>query len=402
MDWQIRETGQEKMNRETSIYSSDTLVVTDRARRRRLVIIAAAVVALVVVAAAVMFGRGSSAPEQPAAGGAGQIPTVTVIVPGRTEVGRVISASGPLAAKRDQPIGIAGSGGRVVRVLVDAGSWVRAGQVLAVVDRSVQSQQVSQLAAQVEAARANAALAQSNYERAVALVDRGFVSKAEIDSKKATRDAANAQVRVAQAQLNSMRAEVGRLNVVAPASGLILERNVEVGQVVGAGSTALFRLAEGGQMEMRAQVSQQDLAFMHVGMPATVTPVGSTQGVAGTVWQVAPVIDPQSRLGDVRIAIPYSATIRPGGFAEVRISSGTTDAPLLPQSAVLSDDKGNYVYIVNAKNEVERRSIKIGTVDDNGVTIAAGLSGNEPVVMSAGPFLNPGQKVNPRRQAAAR
>ena len=99
---------------------------------------------------------------------------------------------------------------------------VRAGQVLAVVDRSVQSQQVAQLAAQVEAARANAALAQSNYERAVALVDRGFVSKAEIDSKKATRDAANAQVRVAQAQLNSMRAEVGRLNVVAPASGLIL------------------------------------------------------------------------------------------------------------------------------------------------------------------------------------
>jgi RND family efflux transporter MFP subunit len=402
MDWQIRETGQGKMNRETSIYSSDTLVVTDRARRRRLVIIAAAVVALLVVVAAVMLGRGSSAPEQQAAGGAGQIPTVTVIVPGRSEVGRVISASGPLAAKRDQPIGIAGSGGRVVRVLADAGSWVRAGQVLAVVDRSVQSQQVAQLAAQVEAARANAALAQSNYERAVALVDRGFVSKAEIDAKKATRDAANAQVRVAQAQLNSMRAEVGRLNVVAPSSGLILERNVEVGQVVGAGSTGLFRMAEGGQMEMRAQVSQQDLAFVHVGMPATVTPVGSTQSVAGSVWQVSPVIDPQSRLGDVRIAIPYSAAIRPGGFAEVRITSGTTSAPLLPQSSVLSDDKGNYVYVINAKNEVERRSIKIGTVDDNGVTIAAGLSGNEPVVLSAGPFLNPGQKVNPKRQAAAR
>ena len=67
---------------------------------------------------------------------------------------------------------------------------------------------------------------------------------------------------------------------------------------------------------------------------------------------------------------------------------------------MLSDDKGNYVYIVNAKNEVERRNIKIGTVDDNGVTIVDGLSGNEAVVLSAGPFLNPGQKVNPRRQAA--
>jgi hypothetical protein len=73
---------------------------------------------------------------------------------------------------------------------------------------------------------------------------------------------------------------------------------------------------------------------------------------------------------------------------------------MLPQSAVLSDDNGNYVYIINGKNEVERRNIKIGTVDNRGVTIAEGLSGRESVVLSAGPFLNPGQKVNPRRQAA--
>jgi multidrug efflux pump subunit AcrA (membrane-fusion protein) len=162
----------------------------------------------------------------------------------------------------------------------------------------------------------------------------------------------------------------------------------------------LFRLAEGGQMEMQAQLSQQDLAFIHAGMPASVTPVGSDRSFAGTVWQVAPVIDPQSRLGAVRIAVPYDPALRPGGFAESKITAGTTTAPMLPQSAVLSDDRGNYTYIVNGKNEIERRDIKIGTVGENGVTIAAGLSGNEAVVLSAGPFLNPGQKVNPRRQAA--
>ena len=183
-------------------------------------------------------------------------------------------------------------------------------------------------------------------------------------------------------------------------AGLVLARNVELGQIVSPGSGALFRLAEGGDMEMKAQLAQQDLTYVHVGMPAQVTPVGSDTSIAGTVWQVAPVIDPQSRLGQVRISVPYSAAIRPGGYAEAKISSGTTSAPLLPQSAVLSDDKGNYVYIVNGKNEVERRDIKIGTVDDNGVTIASGLAGNEPVVLSAGPFLNPGQKVNPKREAA--
>ena len=323
-----------------------------------------------------------------------------MVGPGRSQVGRVVTASGPLGARRDQPVGIAGQGGRVVRVLVDAGSWVHSGQVLAVVDRSVQTQQAAQLAAQIEAARADAALAQSNYERALALKDRGFVSKAEIDSKKASRDAAYAQVRVAQAQLGATRAQIGQLNVTAPTAGLVLSRSVELGQIVSPGSGALFRLAEGGQMEMRAQMAQQDLSFVHVGMPAQVTPVGSDRSYAGNVWQVAPIIDAQSRLGEVKIAVAYNPSLRPGGYAEAKITAGTTSAPLLPQSAVLSDDQGNYVYVVNGKNEIERRNVKIGNVSDSGVTIAEGLSGNEAVVQSAGPFLNPGQKVNPRREAA--
>lgn len=392
------------MNRETSFHSSDTLVVVDSSRRRRRMVIigAIAALALLVIGLAVLTGRSANKNAPGVNGGtsAGQIPTVTVVVPGRSEVGRVITASGPLAAKRDQPIGIAGQGGRVVRVLVDAGQWVGAGQVLAVVDRSVQTEQAAQLAAQIEAAKAQAALAQSDYDRAIALESRGFISKAEIDSKKAARDAAYAQVRVAQAQLGATRAQMSQLNVVAPTAGLILARSVEVGQIVSPGSGALFRLAEGGQMEMQAQLAQQDVAAVHVGMPAQVTPVGSDRSFVGTVWQVAPVIDPQSRLGQVLIAIPYAPAIKPGGYAEARITAGETAAPMLPQSAVLSDENGNYVYIVNARNEIQRRNINIGNVSDTGVTIAEGLSGNEPVVLSAGPFLNPGQKVNPRREAA--
>ena len=390
------------MNRETSAFrSSDTLVVVDRARRRRVAIIAGGLILIVGLVAFFMLRGGKE--EAGAAGQAaqgGQVPTVTVVVPGRSDVARTVTASGPLAAKRDQPIGIPGSGGKVTRVLVDAGAWVRQGQVLATVDRQVQSQQAAQLAAQVSAAQANAALAQNNYERAVSLQGRGFVSKAEIDAKKAARDAANAQVRVNQAQLNATRAEIGRLDIRAPASGLILERNIEVGQIVGPGNTALFRIAEGGQMEMRARMSQQDLAFVKAGMTASVTPVGSDRAYAGQIWQVAPTIDPQSRQGEVRILIPYDPAIRPGGFAEARIGAGATAAPLLPQSAVLSDDNGNYVYVINSKNEVERRNVKIGNVDGTGVSIAEGLSGQEAVVLSAGPFLNPGQKVNPKRQAA--
>ena len=114
------------------------------------------------------------------------------------------------------------------------------------------------------------------------------MSKADLDRKKAARDAAFARIRVAEANLNSMRAQIGRLDIRAPKSGLILARNIEVGQVVSAGSGALFRLAESGEMEMRAQMSQQDLAFIHVGMPVSVTPTGNDRSFAGRVWQVAP------------------------------------------------------------------------------------------------------------------
>jgi HlyD family secretion protein len=390
------------MNRETRLHSSDELIVVDRSKRRRNIIIAAVAGIAIILIAAMLLMRGGDKPAagQAAAEGAGQVPTVTVVVPGQSQVARVVTASGALAARRDQPIGIAGEGGRVTAVLVDAGSWVRAGQVLAVIDRSVQAQTAAQMAAQVQVARADAALAQNEYERSQSLVGRGFVSKADLDRKKAARDAANARIRLAEAQLNATRAQIGRLNIVAPTAGLILSRSIEVGQVVSPGSGGLFRMAKGGEMEMRARLPQQDLALIHVGETATITPLGSDQTFAGSVWQVSPVIDPQSRQGEAKIAVPYNPLLRPGGFAEARISSGTTTAPLLPQSAVLSDDKGNYVYIVNAKNEIERRDIKIGTVDDNGVTIAQGLSGNEAVVLSAGPFLNPGQKVKPRREAA--
>jgi len=387
------------MNRETGFSSSDTLVIVDRSKRRRNIIIAAVLAIAVLVAAFVLFSGGD---ETPAGGDAAavQAPNVTVIVPGRSQVARIVTASGALAARHDQPVGVAGEGGMVRAVLVEAGAWVRQGQVLATVDRSVQSQNVAQLAAQIQVARADAALAQNEYERSQSLVGRGFVSKADLDRKKAARDAAFARIRVAEANFNAMRAQLGRLDIRAPKSGLILSRNVEVGQVVSQGSGALFHLAENGQMEMRAQLSQQDLGFIHNGMPAQITPIGTHRSFTGQVWQVSPLIDPTSRQGEVRIAIPYDPSIRPGGFAEAKIESGATSAPQLPQSAVLSDDNGNYVYVINGKNEVERRAIKIGTVEDQGVTIAEGISGNERVVLSAGPFLNPGQKVKPQLQAA--
>ena len=372
------------------------------ARRRRRNIILAIVALLVLLAAAFfLFGRGGGE-KQAAAGGAGkagapEAPAVSVIVPGRQQVARTISATGTIAARRDMPVGVAGEGGMISRVLVESGQWVGAGQTLAVIERSVQSQEAQQLAASIEVARADARLAQQELERAQALVSRGFVSKADVERRIATRDAANARVRVAQAQLGASRARIGRLDVRAPAAGLVLDRNVEPGQIVSGGSGPLFRIAQGGQMELLARLPQTDLSTLSVGVPVTVTPVGSQQSYAGSIWQISPIIDPQTRQGEARISIPYNRELRPGGFASASIRAGATVAPLLPESAVLTDDAGTYVLIVTANNTVQRRPVRIGTVTDQGVVIAEGLNGDERVVQSAGAFLNPGEKVRPQR-----
>jgi len=200
---------------------------------------------------------------------------------------------------------------------------------------------------------------------------------------------------VAEAQLGGTRARIGRLDVRAPAAGLVLDRNVEAGQVVSGGSGALFRIAEGGQMELLARLPQEELSALSVGVPAVVTPVGSSQSFQGQVWQISPIVDPQTRLGEARISVPYARELRPGGFASAEIRAGAVTAPLLPESAVQSDERGNFVYIINQSDEVVRRDVQLGQVSDRGVTVVEGLNGTERIVESAGAFLNPGQKVRP-------
>jgi HlyD family secretion protein len=379
----------------------DDAAIAKRRRRRRIIIVVLVVLAVAVLAVFMLGGRGEKA-AAPKGNGGEQLPAVTFVVPGRQVIPALITATGSLGARRDMPVGIPGEGGQVERVLVEPGQWVRAGQTLAIINRSVQSQQAAQLAAQIDVTRADLRLAQNQLDRAQSLVGRGFISQADLDQKRATRDAAAARVRVAQAQLGATRAQIGRLDIRAPTAGLVLSRSIEAGQVVGAGSPALFRIAEGGQMELLARLPQDDLAHITTGVPATVTPVGSAVAYQGIVWQISPVIDPQTRQGVARVLLPYNRDLRPGGFASVSIQAGAMTAPQLPESAVQSDAAGNYVYVIGPDNKVVRRNIVVGDVNDRGVAIRSGLAGNERVVLSAGAFLNPGQRVRPERAAPAR
>ncbi|RGP41800.1 Membrane fusion protein MtrC [Altererythrobacter insulae] len=394
------------MNYESSIRSEtldsvqsdyDLSGQTERTSRLKWIIAATALI-VAILAIAYYFMSSGEAAGVAAGDDNSQAPSVTVITPGRTEMTGSLVATGTLAARREMPVGVVGEGGRVVSVPVEQGQWVKAGQVLASIDRSVQSQQARSAAAQVEVATADADLAQANLDRSLQLVERGFVSKAQVDQLTATRDAARARVSVARAQYNELLARNARLNIVAPAAGLLLERNVEPGQTVSAGNGTLFRIARGGELELNAQVGDSELARLSVGRPATVRPVGSDDSFEGQIWQIEPFIDERTRQGTVRISVPYSPELRPGGFATAEISSGAVNAPMLPESAVLSDQEGSFVYVIDEENKARRRGVETGLITDSGIAIVSGLDGTEQVVLRAGGFLSDGESVAPQLQ----
>jgi HlyD family secretion protein len=387
---------------ENVIYASPTSARSESndenantSNRKSLII--AVVIALLLAGAAVgyyFFTKSGAAAPATGADEKAKAQSVTVISPGSDTVAKTINATGTIAARRDTPVGVVGEGGQVARVFVDAGDWVEQGQTLVSIERSVQVQQALALDAQIEVARADLQLAEDELRRALQLVDRGFISKADVDRKMAARNAARARVNVARAQSGEAQARTAKLDIRAPVSGYVLERKVEPGQTVSAGSGILFRIAKGGEMELQALLGENDLASVSEGVSATVTPVGSTAAFVGKIWQIAPTIDGQSRQGIARVALPFNRALRPGGFASVVITSGATTAPILPESAIQNDKNGSYVYIIDGDSKVARREVQVGDVTAGGLPVLAGLDGTEKIVLFAGAFLNVGEKVN--------
>jgi HlyD family secretion protein len=321
------------------------------------------------------------------------IPLVSVMSPGVTAVTSNVTFTGAISARYDMPIGVDGDAGRVTAIYVEAGDHVKRGQVLAKLDESILIPQVNRLAASLEQARAQAALSAAEYRRAQAVAPAGALSAEDVEKRHATAVTDDANVKVVAAQLAEYQARLNRTRVVAPVDGTILVRNAEVGQIASPGGAALFRLASGGEVEMRGQIAEQDLAVLKVGQPASVHITGLSRSFEGRVRLLGAVIDPNTRLGEIRIALKPDPLLRPGAFARGSVTVGKAERPVLPQTAVMSDSQGTYVYVVDPKNHVVRRPVRVSGIIEAGAVIAEGLTGQERIVTTAGGFLRDGEAV---------
>jgi RND family efflux transporter MFP subunit len=350
-------------------------------------------VVLVLAVAAVLWTVMRPHPALVALADQQNVPLISVMTPGVRPVTTSVTFTGAIAARYDMPIGNDGDTGRIVAVYVEAGDHVERGQLLAKLNDSVLIPQVNRLEASVEQAQAQAALSEAEYRRAQAVQAAGALSAEDIEKRRASAVTDAANVKVAAAQLAEAQARLSRTRIVAPIAGTVLTRRAEVGQIASTAGDALFRVASGGEVEMRGQLAEQDLAQVKVGDTAMVHLTGLSQAFPGRVRLLGAIIDPQTRLGEIRITLRPDPALRPGAFARGTVAVSKTLRPVVPQTSVLTDSNGSYVFVVDSAGRAERRAVRVADTSDDGVVIASGLKGSEQVVTTAGGFLHDGEQV---------
>lgn len=291
--------------------------------------------------------------------------------------------------------------GKLVQRPVELGQAVRAGQLLAQLDARDYRLAVQAAQAQVAAATTQRDLAQADYERFAQLKAQNFISGAELDRRRASLQAAQAQLTQALAQASSQGNQENYTQLRADADGVVTAIEAEPGQVLEQGQTVL-RLAQDGARDAVFAVPEDLVSQLRVGQEVAVRPWGgAAEGVAklrATVRDIAASADPVTRTFTVKAALsgsplpPLGATLTvyPSAFAPSGVQ-----ALRLPTSALWAQGQQTAVWVFDAASSTVRAQvIEVAQVDGNEVLVRAGLQAGAQVVATGVHVLAPGQKVS--------
>jgi HlyD family secretion protein len=323
-----------------------------------------------------------------------QARAVTVIRIGERPVTGGLSASGDLLPREEAAVLPEVTGFRVARVLADVGDFVRAGQTLVQLDPTLIQAQVAQAEALAAQAEAQALQAEDQAARVKGLDGQGVLAQEQIEQRRLQARASRAQARAQAANLKDLRTRAGKLSVTAPVSGLVLEKTVRPGDLSAQGSSPWFRLARGGEIELSAELAEPDLARIRVGQTADVSlPNGAV--VAGRVRLVSPQVDPQTKLGEVRILLPVRPDVRAGGFASATFTGVSTMALAVPETALRYDPDGVSVMVVGDKDRVRRVAVQTGQRGGGWVQLVKGPPAGSRIVRNSPASLLDNDVVRP-------
>ncbi len=369
----------------------------DRTLRRARILTIAALALLVLAGGRTVFSRISNAKAletgvaernkqyvrvtQPKAGAAEQ----TVLLPGTLQ-GYV---QAPISAR---------ASGYLKKWHKDIGSKVKQGELLAEIETPEIDQQLSQAVAARQQAASSLELAHSTLGRWEGLRKRDAVSQQELDERRSAEAQARANLAAADANVERLRQLEGFKRVLAPFSGVITKRNVDVGDLIDAGGgagRALFLLSQTDPLRVYVNVPQSYSQMVKPGQQVAVTQAELRgESFKGQILRTAASIDATTRTMQVEIRLPNAdGKLLPGAFVQVSLGLEASGALTIPTNVLLFRPEGPRVAAVGADGKVSLRAVKIGRNFGEAIEVLDGVGATDQLVLNPSDSLNDGDAV---------
>ncbi len=327
---------------------------------------------------------GEEAAREPAASDAPQ--AVRIAQVSMQTLSGSVTVSGTIEPREEAAVGAELAGYRVSRVLAEEGDRVSRGQALATLDPAL-------LGGEIARAEVAAERARSEYARVADLTGKGVIADETIAQRRF-------EARSADVQLADLRTRRARLTLRAPVAGLVLSRALRPGDISGAGSTdPYFRIARDARFELVAEVPEAEFGRITLGQNVPVRLADGTEFL-GTVRLIAPRVDPQTKLGRVRILLPRDMRLREGGFATADLGRGGAPVSAVPERAVLYRAGGAVVTTIGSDRRVRQVEVRTGGRGRGWVELRRGPPVGTRIVLDGGALLLPGDEVRIAGSAA--
>jgi RND family efflux transporter MFP subunit len=341
-------------------------------------------------------------------------PKVEVALPVQRAITRYLEATGNTAPIKTVDL-VARVQGFLQSINYQDGTLVKAGTTLFTIEPETYKLKLEQAQAAEAGMQASLKQTEADFKRQSDLVARQAVSQATLDTSTSARD--NAQANLQQAEVNTRIAEVnyGYTNVTAPFDGIVSAHLVSVGELVGAASPTqlativaldpiyvTFNVNEQDVLRIRAEAARKGLTASDLRQLPIEVGLQTENGYPhqGKLDYASPTVNQSTGTLAVRGVLPNpDRVLLPGYFVRVRVPFGEqSNALLVPDAALGSDQGGRYVLVVSAENVIEQRKVQTGPLDGGLRVIESGLKGDDRVVIAGLLRAIPGQKVDPQLQ----
>jgi RND family efflux transporter MFP subunit len=297
------------------------------------------------------------------------------------EVGLAYSAEAVIEAVRQSTVAAQVSG-RIVELRFDVGDYVRKGEVIARIDERAAAQALEASEAQVRQAEAELRNARLQYERSKQLVAQKFLSEAALDKTESDYKAAQARLGALLAGASQAATERGFATIVAPYSGVVSARHVELGEMATPGKPIMTGF-DPGTLRVTATVPQAQIGAIQAGGHARVEIPSVGKWIDAKRVTIVPSADPRTHTTQVRLELPPDVRgVYPGIYALAHFIVGREPRLLVPRAAVIRRSEVVGAYVLGADGFPQLRQIRLGAAsDETSVEVLAGLRAGDRVAL---------------------